>query len=161
MTISIAQSIEPQSVIFEREIKYFPIKKFLIKFFQRSHTSYVNQLNNLLDEVHTDIQEALVVLKGYTKENAHCDLPSVKKAIKLLITYKSHLERADYLGSKDVETKVNLVISALYDAEIQLKKKGFAGQIRTATQAELLEAMASASKKAVGLSFFPAEYRLH
>ena len=66
-----------------------------------------------------------------------------------LITYKTHLEKAEYLGSKEIETKFNLVISTLYDAEIEIKKKAFAGQSRTATQPELLEAMASASKEAL------------
>ena len=76
-------------------------------------------------------------------------MPFVKKAIKILVTYKALLEKAEYLGSKNVETKVNLVISALYDVEIQMKKKAFAGQSRTSAQPELLEAMASASKEAL------------
>ncbi len=102
-----------------------------------------------MDEAYTDIQGALVVLKDYTKEDAQRDLPSVKKAIKLLATYKSLLDKAEYLGSKDVEIKINLVISSLYDAEIQMKKKVFAGQSRTSAQPELIEAMASASKEAL------------
>lgn len=103
----------------------------------------------MLDEAYTDIQGALVVLKDYTQEDAQRDLPSVKKAIKLVATFKAHLEKADYLGSKEVEEKINLVISSLYDAEIQMKKKAFAGQPRAATQPELLEVMASASKEAI------------
>jgi len=59
------------------------------------------------------------------------------------------LEKAEYLGSKEVEEKINLVISALYDAEIQMKKKAFAGEARTATQPELIEVLASASKEAM------------
>jgi hypothetical protein len=149
MTISIVPSIETQSTFFEREIRLFPIRKLLVNFLQRLLNSYLQKLNNLLDEVYTDIQGALVVLKEYTKEDAQRDLPSVKKAIKLLVIYKSHLEKSEYLGSKDVETKINLVISAFYDAEIQMKKKAFAGQLRTSTQPELLEAIASASKEAL------------
>lgn len=103
----------------------------------------------MLDEAYTDIQGALVVLKDYSQEDAQRDLPSVKKAIKLLVTFKARLEEAEYLGSKEVETKINLVISSFYDAEIQMKKKAFAGQPRIATQPELLEALASASKEAV------------
>lgn len=149
MTISIAPSIETQSSFFAREIKLFPFKQLLINFVERILKSYLKTLNNLLDEAYTDVQGALVVLKDYTKEDAQRDLPSVKKAIKLLVIYQSHLEKAEYFGSKDVETKINLVISALYDAEIQMKKKAFVGQSRTATQPELLEAMASASKEAL------------
>ena len=149
MTISIAPSIETKSSFFEREIKLFPFKQLLINFVERILNSYLKTLNNLLDETFTDVQGALVVLKDYTKEDAQRDLPSVKKAIKLLVIYQSHLEKAKYFGSKDVETKINLVISALYDAEIQMKKKAFVGQPRTATQPELLEAMASASKEAL------------
>jgi hypothetical protein len=149
MTISIAPSIETHSSFFEREIKLFPFKQLLINFIERILNSYLKTLNDLLDEAYTDVQGALVVLKDYTKEDAHRDLPSVKKAIKLLVIYKSHLEKAEYFGSQDVETKINLVISALYDAEIQMKKKAFVGQPRIATQPELLEAMASASKEAL------------
>lgn len=149
MTISIAPSIETKSSFFEREIKLFPFKQLLINFVERILKSYLKTLNNLLDETYTDVQGALVVLKDYTKEDAQRDLPSVKKAIKLLVIYQSHLEKAEYFGSKDVETKINLVISALYDAEIQMKKKAFVGQSRTAAQPELLEAMASASKEAL------------
>jgi hypothetical protein len=149
MTISIVPSIETQSTFFKREIKFFPIRKLLVNFLKWLLTRYLHKLNSLLDEVYTDIQGALVVLKNYTTEDALRDLPSVKKAIKLLITYKSLLEKAEYLGSKDVETKINLVISALYDAEIQMKKKVFSGQPRTSAQPELLEAMASASKEAL------------
>jgi hypothetical protein len=145
MTISIAPSIETQNTFFEREIKLFPIRKI----FEWLLNNYLEKLNDLLDEAYTDIQGALVVLDRYTKEEAQRDLPFVKKAIKLLITYKSLLEKAGYLGNKDVEIKVNLVISALYDAEVQMKMKGFAGQSRTSTQPELLEAMASASKEAL------------
>ena len=149
MTISIAPSIETQSTFFEREIKLFPIRKLLVNFLEWLLNSYLQKLNNLLDEAYTDIQGALVVLKDYTKEDAQRDLPFVKKAIKILVTYKALLEKAEYLGSKNVETKVNLVISALYDVEIQMKKKAFAGQSRTSAQPELLEAMASASKEAL------------
>lgn len=149
MTISIAPSIETQNSFFEREIKLFPLKRILISFLERVLNSYLKKLNNLLDECYTYIQGALVVLKDYTNEEAQRDLPSVKKAIKLLVTYKFHLEKAEYLGSKEVEEKINLVISALYDAEIQMKKKAFAGQARTATQPEILEALASASKEAM------------
>lgn len=149
MTISIAPSIETQSTFFEREIRLFPIRKLLVNFLEWLLNSYLQKLNNLLDEAYTDIQGALVVLKDYTKEDAQRDLPSVKKAIKLLATYKSLLDKAEYLGSKDVEIKINLVISSLYDAEIQMKKKVFAGQSRTSAQPELIEAMASASKEAL------------
>ncbi len=149
MTISIAPSIETQNSFFEWEIRIFPLKRIAINFLDKLLNRYLNKLNDLLDEVYTDIQGALVVLKDYTKEDAQRDLPSVKKAIKLIVTYKSLLEKAEYLGSKDVETKINLVISSLYDAEIQMKKKVFAGQSRTTTQPELLEAMASASKEAL------------
>jgi hypothetical protein len=145
MTISIAPSIETQSTFFEREIKLFPIRKI----FEWFLNNYRQKLNAFLDEAYTNIQGTLVVLKEYTKEDAQRDLPFVKKAIKLLVTYKSLLEKAEYLGSKDIEIKVNLVISALYDAELQLKKKAFAGQSRTSAQPELLEAMASASKEAL------------
>lgn len=103
----------------------------------------------MLDKAYTDIQGALVVLKDYSQEDAQRDLPSVKKAIKLLVTFKARLEEAEYLGSKEVETKINLVISSFYDVEIQMKKKAFAGQSRTATQPEILEALASASKEAM------------
>lgn len=160
MTISIVPSIETQSSFFEREIKLFPFKQLLINFLERILNSYLKKLNSMLDEAYTDIQGALVVLKDYTQEDAKRDLPSVKKAIKLLVTFKARLEKAEYLGSKEVETKINLVISSLYDAEIQMKKKAFAGQPRTATQPELLEALASASKEAMqsALShWFPKE----
>lgn len=149
MTISIAPSIETQSSFFEWEIKLFPIKQLFINFLERILNSYLKSLNNMLDKAYTDIQGALVVLKDYTQEDAQRDLPSVKKAIKLLVTFKARLEKAEYLGSKEVETKINLVISSFYDAEIQMKKKAFAGQPRTATQPELLEALASASKEAM------------
>ena len=149
MTISIAPSLETQNTFFEWEIRLFPFKKIAINFLERLLNHYLSKLDNLLDEAYTDIQGALVVLKDYSKEDAQRDLPLVKKAIKLLITYKTHLEKAEYLGSKEIETKFNLVISALYDAEIEIKKKAFAGQSRTATQPELLEAMASASKEAL------------
>lgn len=149
MTISIAPSIETQSSFFEREIKLFPLKRLLVNFVEWILNSYLKSLNNLLDEAYTDIQGALVVLKKYTQEDAQRDLPSVKKAIKLLATFKAHLEKAEYLGSKEVEEKINLVISSLYDAEIQMKRKAFAGQSRTATQPELLETLASASKEAM------------
>lgn len=149
MTISIAPSIETQNSFFEREIKLFPFKRILINFLEWVLTSYLKKLNNLLDESYTDIQGALVVLKDYTKEEAQRDLPSVKKAIKLLVTFKDCLEKAEYLGSKEVEEKINLVVSALYDADIQIKKKAFAGQAHTATQPELIEALASASKEAM------------
>lgn len=160
MTISIAPSIETQSSFFEREIKLFPIKQLFINFMERILNSYLKSLNNMLDEAYTDIQGALVVLKDYSQEDAQRDLPSVKKAIKLLVTFKAHLEKAEYFGSKEVETKINLVISSLYDAEIQIKKKAFAGQLRTATKPEILEALASASKEAMqsALShWFPKE----
>lgn len=149
MTISIAPSLETQNTFFEWEIRLFPFKKIAINFLERLLNHYLNKLNSLLDEAYTDIQGALVVLKDYSKEDAQRDLPLVKKAIRLLITYKTHLEKAEYLGSKEIETKFNLVISALYDAEIEMKKKASAGQSRTATQPELLEAMASASKEAL------------
>lgn len=148
-TISIAPSLETQNTFFEWEIRLFPFKKIAINFLERLLNHYLSKLDSLLDEAYTDIQGALVVLKDYSKEDAQRDLPLVKKAIKLLITYKAHLEKAEYLGSKEIETKFNLVISALYDAEIEIKKKAFAGQSRTATQPELLEAMASASKEAL------------
>lgn len=149
MTISIAPSIETQNSFFEWEIRIFPLKRIAINFLDKLLNRYLNKLNDLLDEVYTDIQGALVVLKDYTKEDAQRDLPSVKKAIKLLVTYKSLLEKAEYLGSKEVEEKINLVISAFYDAEIQMKKKAFAGEARPATQPELIEALASASKEAM------------
>ncbi len=149
MTISIAPSIETQNSFFEWEIRIFPLKRIAISFLDKLLNRYLNKLNDLLDQAYTDIQGALVVLKDYSKENAQRDLPLVKKAIKLLITYKTALERAEYLGSEEVKTKINLVISALYDAEIQMKMKAFAGQSRTATQPELLETMASASKEAL------------
>lgn len=149
MTISIAPSIETQSSFFKREIKLFPIKQRFINLLKWVLNSYLKTLNNMLDEAYTDIQGALVVLKDYSQEDAQRDLPSVKKAIKLLVTFKARLEEAEYLGSKEVETKINLVISSFYDAEIQMKKKAFAGQPRIATQPELLEALASASKEAV------------
>lgn len=149
MTISIAPSIETQSNFFEREIKFFPVKRFLVNFVEWILNSYLKNLNNLLDEAYTDIQGALVVLKTYTQEDAQRDLPSVKKAIKLLATFKAHLEKAEYLGSKEVEEKINLVISALYDAEIQIKKKAFGGQHRAATPPEFLGVISSASKEAI------------
>ena len=149
MTISIAPSLETQNTFFEWEIRLFPFKKIAINFLEKLLNHYLSKLDGLLDEAYTDIQGALVVLKNYSKEDAQRDLPVVKKAIKLLITYKTHLEKAEYLGSKEIETKFNLVVSALYDAEIEIKKKAFAGQSRTATQPELLEAMASASKEAL------------
>lgn len=163
MTISIAPSIETQSSFFEREIKLFPIKQLFINFLERILNSYLKTLNNMLDEAYTDIQGALVVLKDYSQEDAQRDLPSVKKAIKLLVTFKSRLEKSEYLGSKEIETKINLVISSFYDVEIQMKKKAFAGQSRTATQPEILEALASASKEAMqsALShWFPNEILL-
>jgi hypothetical protein len=149
MTISIAPSIESQSSFFEREIKLFPFKQLFVNFLERILNSYLKTLNNMLDEAYTDIQGALVVLKDYTQEDAQRDLPSVKRAIKLLVTFKARLEKAEYLGSKEVETKINLVISSFYDVEILMKKKAFAGQSRTATQPEILEALASASKEAM------------
>lgn len=149
MTISIAPSIETQSSFFKREIKLFPIKQRFINLLKWILNSYLKTLNNVLDKAYTEIQGALVVLKDYSQEDAQRDLPSVKKAIKLLVTFKARLEDAQYLGSKEVETKINLVISSLYDVEIQMKKKAFAGQPRTATQSALLEALASASKEAI------------
>lgn len=149
MTISIAPSIETQNNFFKWEIRFFPITRILIGLFERLLGQYLNKLNSLLDEAYTDIQGALVVLKDYSGEEAQRDLPFVKKAIKLLIVYQHHLEKANYLGSREVEKKIKLVISALYDAEIQLKKKAFAGQSRHSTQPELIEALASASKEAI------------
>jgi len=149
MTFSIAPSIETQSSFFEWEIKLFPIKKIFINFLERLLTRYLRMLNSSLDEAYTDLQGALVVLREYTREEAQRDLPAVHKAIDLLATYKSHLEKAEYLGSKELESKINHVISAIYDVEIQLKKKAFAGQSRKATDPELIEAMTSASKKAI------------
>jgi hypothetical protein len=149
MTISIAPSIETQNSFFEREIKLFPLKRLLINLIERVLAGYVKKLNNLLDEAYTDIQGALVVLKDYTQEDARRDLPSVKKATKLLAIFKARLEKAGYLGSKEVENKINMVISSLYDCEIQMKKKAFAGQLRTATPPEILEGLASASREAI------------
>ena len=149
MRFSIAPSIETQNIFFEREIRLFPLRRIVIRFLEGLYNRYLNRLINLLDESYTDIQGALVVLKDYSQEDAQRDLPSVKKAIKLIITYKTHLERVEYLDSEEVKTKIALVISALYDAEIQLKKKAFAGQVRSSTQPELIEAIASASKEAL------------
>ncbi len=146
MTISIAPSIQTHNSFFEREIKLFPLKRFFVNLLERILNAYVKSLNDLLDEAYTDIQGALVILKKYSQEDAQRDLPSVKKAIKLLVTFKARLEKAEYLGSKELEAKINLVISSLFDAEIQMKKKAFAGQSRTATQPEILDALASASK---------------
>ena len=149
MTFSIAPSIEAQNSFFEWEIRLFPLKRVMINFLEGLYKRYVNKLISLLDESYTHIQGALVVLKDYSQEDAQRDLPLVKKAIRLLVTYKSHLEKAEYLGSQEVKAKINLVISALYDVEIQMKKKAFAGQVRATTQPELTEAIASASKEAL------------
>ena len=149
MTISIAPSIATQYAFFEREIRFFSLRKIVIGFFKRMYKSYLHQLVNLLDEAYTDLQGALVVLKVYSQKEAQRDLPVVKRALKMLITYKGYLEKADYLHSEEVKTKINMVISTMYDVEIELKKKAFAGQSRVATQPDLIEAIASASKEAM------------
>jgi hypothetical protein len=154
MTISIAPSIATQYAFFEREIRFFPLKRIVIGFFERMYKNYLHQLINLLDEVYTDLQGALVVLKVYSQEDAQRDLPNVKRTIKILITYRSYLEKAAFLNSEDVKLKIDLVISTMYEVEIQLKKKAFVGQSRIATRPELIEAIASASKEAITTSFY-------
>ncbi len=149
MTISIAPSFDAQNSFFEREIRLFPFRRLFLSWIEQLVQYYLRILNEYLDKGYTDIQGALVVVKDYTKESAQKDLPSVKKALKLLIAYKSLLERIDYLNSKDIEGKIDLVISGLYDVEILLKKKAFVGEARTPAQPELLDAMAAVSHEAL------------
>ncbi len=149
MTFSIAPSIEAQSLFIEREIRWFPLKRIGVQLMEWAHQHYLKSLTGLLDEAYTDIQGALVVLKDYSSDEATRDLPIVRRALKLLIIYKSYLEETEYLRSTVVKEKIHSVISALYDAEIQLKRRAFDAKAIVPTETEVLDALASASKGAL------------
>ena len=153
MTISIAPSIATQNSFFEREIRLFPIRKVLIQVVEWLLNSYLKKLNKLLDETYTDMQGVLVVIKDYSQEEAKRDLPAVRKAINLLVTYNGYLAQVEYFKSTEVKEKIDLVISALYDIEIQLKMRAFLGQPRSAAQTEFVSALASHSSEALNSTF--------
>lgn len=149
MSVSIAPAIESQSSLFRREIKLFPLREVVVRLLEWLLKSYLKKLNGKLDVAYTEIQGALVVIQEYSETEAQRDLPAVKAMIKLLIRFKERLAEVNYFDNKGVEIKINLVISSLYDTEIQLKKKTFEGQPRTSAQAEMLEALASNSRGAI------------
>ena len=154
MTISIVPSIENQYAVFEWETRIFPLRKLVIHFLEKIYKRYLDKLMNLLDEAYTDIQGALVVVKNYTQEDAVRDLPPVKKVIRIVSSYKSLLEKANYFENEEVRKKIDLILSSIYDVEAELKIKAFSGRPRAATSQELIQAIASASKAALGKALY-------
>jgi len=149
MTISIAPSFEQQTSFFEWEIRFFPIRKLLLRFLESLLKRYIDKLNNLLDQFYVEIQGSLVIVQDYSTADASRDLPYVRKCIRLLATYHGFLERSHYFESNEVRTKFGLVISALYDVEIELKKRSFASQPRTLAAEEVLNELSAKSRAAI------------
>ena len=153
MTISIAATFEHKNAFLQREIAIFPFKRILFRFLDWLLEANVKSLNSLLDEAYTTLQGALVVIQDYSQEEAAKDLPLVRKGIRLFTKYQSMLGKADYLDSVEVKSKIDLVISTFYDAELQLKKKAFSGKHGQSADSDLLDELSIKSKQALRGTF--------
>ncbi|MFZ6013588.1 MAG: hypothetical protein ACOYXT_24835, partial [Bacteroidota bacterium] len=100
-----------------------PVRKFAFDFFKRLLRKYLNELSIVLDETYTDVCGVLVVLEGYSHEDALRDLPPAQKATATAVSFKTQLERVGYFGSDEIKDKITHIVSLLFDVEIELKRR--------------------------------------
>lgn len=143
----LATSIAARKNLVEWEIKIFPIKRIIAKAVDKLLQRYINNLVAELDETHIEIENALISIKNHSKQDAQQDLLLVQNAIEVFARFDSRLFKTDYLNNKDVESRMQLVISKIYRMELELKKKAFAGESLVPISKDLADAITAKSKE--------------
>ena len=146
---TLATSIDARKNSFERELRIFPFRRFVARVIDKLLQRYVKKLGAQLDETYIEIDRALLIIKNHTKQDAQQDLPIIQQAIQVFARFDSRLFKADYFKSKEIEFKMGKVISRIYDAELELKLKAFAGEHVIPTSRDLADAMVEKSKSAL------------
>lgn len=109
----------------------------------------LRRLSTLLDKGYVVFEGNLAVSKKYSKVTAKKQLPKIKETIKDFSELLESLEFIGFVKDKSIKQKAFACLDLMYQIELVLKKKAFAGEQAHSTSEDLKDELASKSKDAL------------
>jgi hypothetical protein len=147
--ISIAPALKDQKRLFEHELAFFSAWLFVSRALRPFRNIYLKRIEILFDKTCIIALGAHEASKSYSQREALEHLSVVKTTIVQFNHFRSRLEEVEFIGSKELKSKSNLVLDALYDLELLIRMKSFSGEPRNGTDPKILDCLAFMSKEAI------------
>jgi hypothetical protein len=147
--ISIKHALKDQKIRLARELALFSTWLFLSRFLRPFRNLCIKRIRILYDKTYIIALDSHEVSKNYTQMEAYECLPVIKATIAHFNRLRSRLEKVDYLGSKELELRSNLLLDALYDLDIPIRSKAFLGLQKKSTDPRIISCLAEMSKNAI------------
>ncbi len=147
--ISIARTLKDNKRHFAQELAFFSAWLNVSRTLRPFSNLYIKRIEILFDKTSIIALGAHEVSKSYTQSEAHECLTVIKTTIAYFNRFRSRLENVEFLMSSELKIKSNLVLDSLYDLDLQIRMKSFAGLPRKGTDPEILDCLANMSKIAI------------
>ena len=147
--ISIKQALKDQKIRLAQELAFFSVWLILSRNLRPFRNLYIKRIKILFDKTIIITLGAHEVSNSYAQREAYACLTVIKTTITYFNRFRSRLEIVEFLMSSELKIKSNLVLNALYDLELQIRMKSFAGLPRKGTDPEILDCLAAMSKDAI------------
>jgi hypothetical protein len=147
--ISFNKAFKSQKRLFDRELKFISVWIIFSRILPQIRNLYLKRIETILDETYVITVGSHKISEDYLQKDAFEHLPIVKTHIKNLNIFNKKLEDAEYPCSKAIESKFNLVLDAVYELDISIKMKSYAGLPKIGTDPEILHNLSSMSKEAI------------
>ena len=153
MTTSISYHLERDTTSIKRQLNLWgQLKSAFWMFLRISRYRRDLELGVPLDGLYLSAKGALKVIDSYTEDIAKNELYKTKVVLSDLKNFNYQLEQNKYFSSPELKEKALKAISALYDVEIELKKKAYTDAKKRPSRRTLLTALGSHSKTSLGKS---------
>lgn len=147
--ISVAPVLKEQKSLFEQELAFFAAWLFISTALRPFKSIYVNRIEILFTNTCIIALGANEASKSYTQREAFEHLSVVKTTIALFNRFRSRLEDVEFFGSRELKSKSNLLLDALYDLDLQIRMKAFSGLPRHRTDPKIIDCLVLMSKEAM------------
>jgi hypothetical protein len=147
--ISISHILRYQKSLFAKELAFFSAWLIVSKTLQPIRNLFIRRIEVLFDKAYIIALGAHEVSKSYTQIEAYEHLSVVKSTIVQFNRFRSRLEEVEFVGSKELKSKSNLVLDALYDLDLQIRMKSFSGLPRNGTDPKIIDCLVLMSKEAM------------
>jgi hypothetical protein len=147
--VSIVYVFHDQKRHLQQELAIFSAMTAFGRFSKELRILHVKRIEDLFVRTYLITVGALDVSKNYSQKLASACFSSIKETIAYFVRFRRRLEEVEFLGSKELDSKSNLVLDSLYDLQIQIRMKTFSGQPRKSTDPRILDCLATMSKEAI------------
>lgn len=137
--VSIAHGLNDQKKHVQQELALFSALTAFGRFSKQLRSLHVKRIEDLTVTTYIITLGAQEVSKNYSQVEASACLSAIKGTFASFNRFQRRLEEVKFLGSKELDSKSNLVLDSLYDLHTQISMKSFSGQPKRRTDRRILD----------------------